>query len=64
MEKTQEGSAILRQERNVTSFSRSFSLPVEIDPKKTTADLKNGILAVKLVTEQAGKPKKIIVQAA
>ncbi|MBI4792590.1 MAG: Hsp20/alpha crystallin family protein [Deltaproteobacteria bacterium] len=59
-----EGYAILRQERNVTPFSRSFTLPVEIDTEKTTATLKNGILTVKLVKAQAVKPKKIMVQAA
>ncbi|RJX26904.1 MAG: Hsp20/alpha crystallin family protein [Desulfurivibrio sp.] len=59
-----EGYAILRQERNVAPFSRSFSLPVEIDPEKTSASLKNGILTVKLVKAQAAKPKKIVVQAA
>lgn len=59
-----EGYAILRQERNIASFSRSFTLPVEIDPEKTSASLKNGILTVKLVKVQATKPKKIVVQAA
>lgn len=63
-ENAPEGYAILRQERNVAPFSRSFTLPVEIDPEKTSASLKNGILTVKLVKAQAAKPKKIIVQAA
>ena len=58
------GYAILRQERNVASFSRSFTLPVEIDPEKTSASLKNGILTVKLVKVQAVKPTKVVVQAA
>lgn len=59
-----EGYAILRQERNVAPFSRSFTLPVEIDTEKTTATLKDGILTVKLVKAQAVKPRKIVVQAA
>lgn len=63
-ENTPEGYAILRQERNVAPFSRSFTLPVEIDPERTSASLKNGILTVKLVKIQAAKPKKIVVQAA
>ena len=58
-----EAYAILRQERQGNSFSRSFSLPVEIDTDKTTASLKNGILTVKLVKAQAAKPRKITVQA-
>ncbi|MBI5558081.1 MAG: Hsp20/alpha crystallin family protein [Deltaproteobacteria bacterium] len=61
---TPEGYAILRQERKVNSFSRSFTLPVEIDTEKTSATLKNGILTVKIVKAQAAKPKKIVVQAA
>jgi HSP20 family protein len=59
-----EGYAILRQERNVAPFSRSFTLPVEIDASKTDATLKNGILTIRLVKAQATKPKKIVVQAA
>ncbi len=59
-----EGYAILRQERNASPFSRSFTLPVEIDTEQTTATLKNGMLALKLVKARAEKPRKIVVQAA
>ncbi|MFZ5764071.1 MAG: Hsp20/alpha crystallin family protein [Thermodesulfobacteriota bacterium] len=59
-----EGYTVLRQERNDTAFSRSFTLPVEIDPEQTTAHLKNGILTVKLVKAQVAEPKKIVVRAA
>lgn len=55
--------AVLRQERLTDTFSRSFTLPVEIDPDKTTALLKNGILTLKLAKAQAAKPKKITVTA-
>ena len=59
----QEGYTVLRQERLTDSFSRSFTLPVEIDPDKTSALLKNGILTLKLAKAQTAKPKKITVTA-
>lgn len=59
-----EGYAVLRQERQYSPFSRSFTLPVEVEPEKTSATLKNGILTVKLVKAQATAPKKIAVKAA
>ncbi|MFH1217410.1 MAG: Hsp20/alpha crystallin family protein [Pseudomonadota bacterium] len=59
-----EGYAVLRQERLYTPFSRSFTLSAEIDPEKTSATLKNGILTVKLVKAQPINPKKISVTAA
>jgi HSP20 family protein len=58
-----EGYTVLREERLIDNFSRSFTLPVEIDTEKTNAILKNGILTLKLVKAQAARPKKIIVKA-
>lgn len=58
-----EGYTVLREERLIDNFSRSFTLPVEIDAEKTNAVLKNGILTLKLVKAQAARPKKIIVKA-
>ena len=58
-----EGYTVLREERLVDNFSRSFTLPVEIEAEKTSAVLKNGILTLKLAKAHAAKPKKIIVKA-
>ena len=58
-----EGYTALREERLVNSFSRSFTLPVEIDTEETSAILTNGILTLKLVKAQTAKPKKIVVKA-
>lgn len=58
-----EGYTVLREERLIDNFSRSFTLPVEIDAEKTNAVLKNGILTLKLTKAQAARPKKIIVKA-
>lgn len=59
-----EDYAILRQERDIRPFSRTFNLPVEIDAGKTAATLKNGLLMVKLAKSQAARPKKITVTVA
>lgn len=59
----QDGYTVLRQERLVDTFSRSFTLPMEIDPDKTSAVLKDGILTLKLAKAHAAKPKKITVKA-
>jgi len=58
-----QGYTVLRQERLTDTFSRSFTLPVEINPDNTSALLKNGILTLKLAKAQAAKPKKITVTA-
>jgi HSP20 family protein len=42
-------------------FSRSVILPVEVDPDKTKATIKNGILTVKLPKSEKTKIKKISV---
>jgi len=43
------------------TFSRSIILPVEVDPDKTKATIKNGILTVKLPKSEKTKVKKINV---
>jgi HSP20 family protein len=42
-------------------FSRSIILPVEVDPDKTKAVIKNGILTIKLPKSEKTKIKKINV---
>jgi HSP20 family protein len=42
-------------------FSRSVILPVEVDPDKTKATIKNGILTIKLPKSEKTKIKKINV---
>ncbi|MFC1632788.1 Hsp20/alpha crystallin family protein [Patescibacteria group bacterium] len=43
------------------SFSRSVALPVEVDANKVKAEIKNGILIVKLPKIKIAKPKQIKV---
>ncbi|PLX49744.1 MAG: heat-shock protein Hsp20 [Desulfobulbaceae bacterium] len=44
-----------------TSFSRSFTLPVDIDIDKVEATLKDGILTLQLPKAEVAKPKKITI---
>src|SRR5262249_52756315 len=43
-----QGWFVHRQERTPVKFSRSFSLPCKVDPDKSTATLKNGVLTLTL----------------
>lgn len=45
------------------AFSRSVILPVEVDTDRTKADIKNGILTIKLPKTEKVKTKKIQVKA-
>ena len=58
-----EGYAAHRRERGAYRFSRSFSLPCAVDPEKTTATAKDGVLTVALEKAPEAKPRQITVQA-
>lgn len=56
-----EGYSIHRSERGTLSFSRSMTLPSEVDSSKVDATLKNGVLTLKLPKAETAKPKLITV---
>lgn len=58
-----EGYAVHRQERAPARFSRSFTLPSKVDPEKTSAVLKNGVLTLTLAKAPEAQPRKITVNA-
>ncbi len=58
-----EGKYLIR-ERRMTSFSRSFTLPEDVDGSKISATFKNGILALTMPRTSAPAPKKIAITAA
>jgi HSP20 family protein len=58
---TPEGYASHRVERGTSSFSRSFTLPSDVDTGKVEAHLTNGILTLKLPKLEAAKPKQIAI---
>lgn len=45
-------------------FSRMISLPTEIDPTKAEANLKNGVLTLRVPKAEAHKPKSIKISVA
>ena len=54
-----EGANYLRRERRATSFSRSVTLPVEVDGEHGEARLKEGVLTLTLPKADAVRPKNI-----
>lgn len=57
-----EGYAVHRMERGANSFSRSFTLPVDVNAEKVEASLKNGILTLRLPKAEAAKPRQITIK--
>jgi HSP20 family protein len=55
---------IRRIERNYGTFSRSFTLPSTVDAAKVSADLRDGVLTVKLPQREDSKPRAIHVEVA
>lgn len=56
-----EGYKTHKIERGIGAFSRSFTLPADVDSTKVEATLKDGILYLTLPKSEAAKPKKITV---
>ncbi len=56
-----EGYKIQNAERESVSFSRSMTLPVDVDTAKASAVIKDGILYLKLPKAEAVKPKRITI---
>ena len=53
----------LMRERRYGSFSRSFSLPTNINPEAIQANYTDGVLTLKLPKVEEAKPKRIQVKA-
>jgi HSP20 family protein len=58
-----EGYSAHRQERGAWKFSRSLTLPSKVDPEKTTATVKEGVLTVTLAKAPEAQPRQIAVRA-
>jgi HSP20 family protein len=56
-----EGYKAHRVERGAASFTRSFTLPADVDTEKVEASLKDGILTLILPKAEAAKPKQITI---
>jgi len=57
-----EGYFVHRQERAPLKFARSFTLPCKVDPEKSAATLKDGVLTVTLSKAPEAQPRQINVQ--
>ncbi|MGB8332297.1 MAG: Hsp20/alpha crystallin family protein [Polyangiales bacterium] len=57
-----EGYSVHRRERGTLTFARSFVLPCRVDTEKVTADLKNGVLEMKLPKVAEEQPRQIQVR--
>lgn len=58
-EEKDEDEKILRQEFVSSTFSRSFTLPENIDTEKIDAKEKNGVLTIKLPKKEAAPEKAV-----
>lgn len=56
-----EGYRVHRSERASHSFSRSFTLPENVESEKAEAILKDGILFLTLPKSESAKPKQIAI---
>lgn len=54
----------LVKERTYSKFTRSFSLPEDVDCDKISAEVKNGVLSVKMPRRSLPSPKRIAINCA
>jgi len=59
LKEKEEGENFHRVERTYGSFSRSFSLPSQVDSSKVDASFKDGLLTVEVAKAEQAKPRKI-----
>ena len=52
-----------RHERSTGEFTRVLTLPCEVDCQQVDAQLKDGVLTLRLPKAEQEKPKKITVRA-
>lgn len=53
----------LVKNRNEMEFVKSFKLPEDVDNDKVSADLRNGLLTLKINKKEETKPKKIEIRS-
>lgn len=57
-----EGYTAHRVERSAKTFTRSLTLPVDVDTSKVEAKMAHGLLTLTLPKLEAAKPKQITIQ--
>ncbi|MBR1714049.1 MAG: Hsp20/alpha crystallin family protein [Treponema sp.] len=61
---TEEKPQYLLRERCRSSFSRSFTLPKDIDETGVSANFKNGVLSITIPRKAEAQPRKITINVA
>lgn len=59
-----KAESVHRNERGAGRFTRSFTLPAEVDSTRVEATYRNGILTLTLPKAEAAKPRRISVAVA
>lgn len=57
-----ENRVVHRQERSVGEFARTVSLPVEVDSDQMEAELRDGVLMLRMPKAETALPKRIQVK--
>jgi HSP20 family protein len=57
----EDGDAYFAIERSCGSFARSFTMPESVDAAGVTADLKNGVLTVRIPKKPEAQPRRIAI---
>jgi HSP20 family protein len=60
-EEKNEGDHIVYRERSISSYARSFTLPVEVDQSGASAKLENGVLTLELPKRGATSAAQIAI---
>ena len=50
-----------RRERSAGQFDRTLTLPAEIDPKKVSAEYRDGVLTLRLPRAESAKPRTVAI---
>jgi HSP20 family protein len=62
-EPEQSGTAVYRETR-VGDYHREFTLPEDVDTERITAEMKEGVLTVRIAKAAKAQPKRIQITAA
>ncbi|MEE4164466.1 MAG: Hsp20/alpha crystallin family protein [Desulfocapsaceae bacterium] len=56
-----EGYSVHRTERGDSTFTRSLTLPADVDSAKVSASIKDGLLVLTMPKSEAAKPRQISI---
>jgi HSP20 family protein len=59
----QSGGGFHRRERRGGHFARTIQIPEDVDPEAATAEVKNGVLTIRIPRREVARPRRVAVQA-